>query len=218
MTKQRNADPVSSTHGDAYEFGDKTEHSIDHVGSGRDGGHRTEFLGRGRGVGRTGRTVRLPDLFVTEVANACESVIEAVYLGRPNRCEEAVDETRGCPKGQLDAGLGEAPLRMRQSQESSGSNEFEFGKVEDHGLPKVPKVPKVDDSLQGRPEVQGGKIFEPPMKGEQSTATFETGRNFETRRIPDERHDARLGNFIGEGGQRRLSHQPDLSQQASGGP
>ena len=36
------------------------------------------------------------------------------------------------------------------------------------------------------------------MKGEPSTPTFKTGRKFETRRIPDERHDARLGNFIGE--------------------
>ena len=68
-----------------------------------------------------GRTVRFRDLFGTEVANACESLIEAVYLGRPNRCEEAVDETRRCPKGQLDAGLGKTPLRMRKSQEPGGS-------------------------------------------------------------------------------------------------
>ena len=217
VTKQRNADPVGSTHRDAYEFGDKAEHSIDPVGSGRDGGQPPEILGRGLGVGRTGRTVRRTDLLGAEVANACESLIEAVYLGRPDRCEEAVDEVRRCPKGQLDAGLGKAPLRVRQSQEPGGSDEFEFREVEDHGLPEVPKVPKVDDSLQGRPEVQGGKILEPPMKSEQSTPTFETGRQFEPRRFPDDRHDARLGNFTGEGGQRRLSQPPDLSQQTSGG-
>ena len=133
-----------------------------------------------------------------EIADAAESLVEASDLGVPNGTEQALDETRRCAEGEVDAGLGETPLRIRQSQEPGSPDEVELGEVEHHRLAEV------DGSLQGRPEIKSGQILEPPMQGEQSTPAFESGRQLETRGIRDERHDARLGNFIGEGCQRRL--------------
>src|SRR5580658_4564022 len=94
--------------------------------------------------------------------------IEAGYLVAFHAPEKLLHQPRWRSDSQLDPGLGEALLRIRQSDQPGRSYELQLGEVQHHAL-----AMQLNGGFQSSPEIERGKTLDPPMESEHSARTLE---------------------------------------------